>query len=90
MKKMIFIMAALVVAGMMFGALDSIHPFGEPGDIAMDQYFIDNALEERSAENIVTSIVFDYRAFDTIGEAAVLFTAVCSILALFREGARKQ
>ncbi len=90
MKKTIFIMAALIIAGLMFGALDTIHPFGQPGDFAMDDYYIHHALEERSSENIVTSIVFDYRGFDTIGEAAVLFTAVCSILALFREGARKQ
>jgi len=33
--------------------------------------------------------VFDYRGFDTIGEAAVLFTALCSISVLFREGRKK-
>lgn len=89
MKKAIFIVAALILGGIMFGALDSIHPYGEPASVVMDDYFIQHALADRSSENIVTSIVFDYRGFDTIGEAAVLFTAVCSVLALFREGAKK-
>ncbi len=89
MRKTIFIIAALVFGGLMLGALDSIHPFGEPGNVPMDEYFLHHALEDRSSENVVTSIVFDYRGFDTIGEAAVLFTAVCSVLALFREGAKK-
>ena len=56
----------------------------------MDDHFIARALTERSSENVVTSIVFDYRGFDTIGEAAVLFTALCAITALFREGRKKQ
>jgi multisubunit Na+/H+ antiporter MnhB subunit len=52
----------------------------------MDDYYLENAQQERSVNNVVTSIVFDYRGFDTLGEAAVLFTAVCSVLALFRKG----
>jgi multisubunit Na+/H+ antiporter MnhB subunit len=51
----------------------------------MDDYFINNAQSERAANNVVTSIVFDYRGFDTLGEAAVLFTAVMSVAALFRK-----
>ena len=51
----------------------------------MDDYFIANAQSERAANNVVTSIVFDYRGFDTLGEAAVLFTAVMSAAALFRK-----
>jgi multisubunit Na+/H+ antiporter MnhB subunit len=52
----------------------------------MDDYYIENAQQERNVNNIVTSVVFDYRAFDTLGEAAVLFTAVCSVLVVFRKG----
>jgi len=50
----------------------------------MDDYFIENAQSETGANNVVTSIVFDYRGFDTLGEATVLFTAVVGIVALFR------
>jgi len=51
----------------------------------MDDFFIANAQSECAANNVVTSIVFDYRGFDTLGEAAVLLTAVMSVAALFRK-----
>jgi multisubunit Na+/H+ antiporter MnhB subunit len=35
-------------------------------------------------------MVFDYRGFDTLGEAGVLFTALSSIGALFRDGGKKE
>ena len=45
----------------------------------MDDYFLRNGQMETGSNNIVTSVVFDYRAFDTLGEAAVLFIVVTSI-----------
>ena len=86
MKKSIFVAAAIILGAFVCGALDIIHPFGEPGSVPMDEHFLAHSLKDLSTENIVTSIVFDYRGFDTIGEDAVLFTALCSISALFREG----
>ena len=80
----LFVIAILVVGGLFWGAADAVHPFGNPGDAPMDEYFLRNAQRERGANNVVTSIVFDFRGFDTLGEAAVLFTAVSSVAALFR------
>ncbi len=53
--------------------------FGEPKFTDMDNYFIHNAQNQTAANNVVTSIVFDYRGFDTLGEASVLFTAVLAV-----------
>ncbi len=53
--------------------------FGEPRYTDMDDYFIHNGQNQTAANNIVTSIVFDYRGFDTLGEASVLFTAVLGV-----------
>ncbi len=61
-----------------------MHPFGAPGETEMDQYIIDNAQEETGANNAVTSVVFDYRGFDTLGEATILFTAVAAVILVFR------
>jgi len=69
-----------------WGALSDIHTFGEVGKTPMDDYYIENGQQERDVNNLVTSVVFDYRGFDTLGEAAVLFTAVCSVLLVFRKG----
>ncbi|MBA3043642.1 hypothetical protein FP804_00725, partial [archaeon] len=58
---------------------------GEPDEKGMDDYFIENAQNETGANNVVTSVVFDYRGYDTLGEATVLFTAVTGVgLALRR------
>ncbi len=65
-----------------------MRPFGEPAISNMDDYFIENAQAETAANNVVTTIVFDYRGFDTLGEGTVLFTAVVGIVALFREVAK--
>jgi multisubunit Na+/H+ antiporter MnhB subunit len=85
-KGVLFLIALLLVTGTLWGALASIHPFGNVEKAPMDDYYIENAQQERNVNNIVTSVVFDYRAFDTLGEAAVLFTAVCSVLVVFRKG----
>ncbi len=45
----------------------------------MDDYYLRNGQMETGSNNIVTSVVFDYRGFDTLGEAAVLFLVVTSI-----------
>jgi multisubunit Na+/H+ antiporter MnhB subunit len=80
---------AIVALFLVFGAL-MMHPFGEFGEEnqegypEMDQYIIDNTQEETGADNGVTAVVFDYRGFDTLGEATVLFTAVAGVILLFR------
>lgn len=71
-----------------FSAL-MMHPFGpeerqEGFDAPMDQYIINNCQNETGADNGVTSVVFDYRGFDTLGEATVLFTAVAGVILVFR------
>ncbi len=42
------------------------------------------AVNETGANNAVTSVVFDYRGYDTLGEATVLFTAIAGVMMLFR------
>ncbi|KYK30171.1 hypothetical protein AYK20_04400 [Thermoplasmatales archaeon SG8-52-1] len=77
---------ALIAIFLFFSAL-LVHPFGEfdeENNPEMDQYIIDNTQIETGADNGVTSVVFDYRGFDTLGEATVLFTAVAGVILLFR------
>lgn len=61
-----------------------VHPFGAPDESDMDDYIIDHTQEETGANNGVTGVVFDYRGFDTLGEATVLFTAVAGVIMIFR------
>ena len=61
-----------------------MHPFGEPEKTNMDDKIIKNAQVETGTNNGVTSVVFDYRGFDTLGEATILFTAVAGVMMIFR------
>lgn len=56
---------------------------GENFENSIAQRFLENAASETGSANVVTSIVWDYRAYDTLGEATVLFTAVCGVMMLF-------
>lgn len=55
-----------------------------------DNYYIEHGVEEVGGTNIVTDIVFDYRGYDTLGEATVLFTAIAGAVALLRPWRRDE
>ncbi len=50
----------------------------------VSERYIEDGLQETGAVNIVTGMILDYRAFDTLGESHVLFIAACSVLILLR------
>jgi multisubunit Na+/H+ antiporter MnhB subunit len=57
--------------------------FGEPL-MTTAQYYLDNGAKDTGAANLVSSIVLDYRAYDTLGEVTVLFTAILGTLTILR------
>ena len=46
--------------------------------------YVEKGLEETGAVNIVAGLILDYRAFDTLGESHVLFTALVCVMVLLR------
>lgn len=48
------------------------------------QYYLDHSVSDTGAVNVVAAINFDFRAYDTIGEASILLTAVTGVSALLR------
>ncbi len=69
--------------------VNSITPFGAPL-MNVSKYYIEKTLSETGAANIVSAIILNYRALDTLGEATVLFTAVIGVLAVMRHVGRKK
>ena len=49
------------------------------------QRYIEDGLAETGAVNIVSGMILDYRAFDTLGESHVLFTALICVMILLRK-----
>ncbi len=74
----------VIMAVFLFIGSLMMHPFGEPEKTNMDDKIIKNAQVETGTNNGVTSVVFDYRGFDTLGEATILFTAVAGVMMIFR------
>lgn len=78
----------LVFVYMGIQAAKFLPAFGEPlMDIAGQLLKV--AFNKTGASNIVASVILDIRAFDTLGEALVLFTAVLGVLVVTRKRGRK-
>lgn len=88
MRKIAMAASLSVFIAFLIAATLTIHPFGYPPS-QMDDYIIENAQSETGANNVVTAVVFDYRGFDTLGEATILFTAVTGVIMLFRRKKRE-
>ena len=85
-KAIVFI----IFAAFMIYAAIKVHPFGELQESRMDDYIIENAQNETAANNVVTSVVFDYRGYDTLGEATVLFAAIAGALITLRKEGKNE
>jgi len=74
----------LIVLAVFFVLTALMLPFGAPIKTQMDDYIIMHTQNETGTNSAVTTIVFDYRGFDTLGEATILFGAVSGVLMIFR------
>jgi len=85
MKK---IFSLIVLGGLLFVMLTSISEMPSLGDAQnpayneVANYYVDNAIEDTNAANIIASIITDYRAFDTLGETTVLFTSIAAVISV--------
>ena len=82
----IFIIVFLIIG---YICIKDLPQFGEP-IMRVAQNFLNNGLRETGATNLVTAVILDYRAYDTLGEATILFTAVMGVLAIMRSIGRKK
>jgi len=68
-------------------ALEELPAFGNPY-MRISQTYIDYGMQETGAANLVGSVLLDFRAYDTLGEATVLFTAVVGVVVVVRKVGR--
>ena len=81
-----FIVVFLFVA---IKAFKDLPEFGYP-IMRVANIYLKEGLVKTGASNIVASVILDFRAYDTLGEATVLFTAVIGVLAIIRRIGRKK
>lgn len=70
--------------GLAYFALRELPQFGQP-IMRVARSYIEQGLQKTGATNLVSSIILDFRGYDTLGEATVLFTAVIGVLAVMRK-----
>jgi multisubunit Na+/H+ antiporter MnhB subunit len=65
-----------------------LDPLGQ-GSLRMAEHYITGAAQKTGSANLVTGVVFDFRGYDTMGEAVVLVTAVIGVLTILRIKGKK-
>lgn len=75
-------------------ALRLLPPFGTPifteNPLSASNRYLNLGLKETGTASIINAISLDYRGYDTLGETAVLFTAILGALAILRVYAKKK
>jgi multicomponent Na+:H+ antiporter subunit B len=82
-----FAPAIALLGGLLAWSLVAIPKFGDyrgPYGYVLNRVVV----PERHMSNVVTSVVFDYRGFDTMGEEFILFIAVMGVVLLLRKQER--
>ena len=69
-------------------SISTLAEFGE-GALRMSVHYIEGATGKTGSANLVTGVVFDFRGYDTFGEATVLVTAVLGVLTILRTKGKK-
>ncbi|MFH1836879.1 MAG: hydrogen gas-evolving membrane-bound hydrogenase subunit E [Candidatus Omnitrophota bacterium] len=85
------IIVACFIAGFLFVGIKcfkDLPEFGYP-IMKVSGDYLKMGLAKTGAVNLVSSIILDFRAYDTLGEATILFTAVIGVLAVVRRIGRK-
>ena len=88
----------LVGAFLAVTAAGGIPPFGQPllagnGPVqpGVSADYLAKAATETGAANVVTAVLLDFRAYDTLGEATVIFVSILGVYAILRHiGRRKE
>ena len=85
-SSLVFFGLFLVFAFMAFKGLPE---FGKPLMTVSHQYLLDS-LQQTGASNVIMGILLDYRAYDTLGEATVIFTSILGAFVVLRVKGKKK
>lgn len=86
LSSLIFFGLFLIFAFMAFRDLPA---FGEPIMRISREYLV-RSVDQTGASNVVMGILLDYRAYDTLGEATVIFTSILGALVVLRLKGKKK
>jgi multisubunit Na+/H+ antiporter MnhB subunit len=85
MKKILLAILSIALFIILANAVLTMPDLGSlnnPAYNATTIYYIQNAVRDTGATNIIAAIITDFRAFDTLGETIVLFTSIIAVVAV--------
>ena len=84
------VVSCVLLIGMLLFTISYLPRYGveNPESILVVKRYVENGLQETGAVNIISGIILDYRAFDTLGESHVLFTALMCVTVLLRRDSK--
>ena len=89
-KPVLPLFVVLVTGGVLVYGTAEIPPFGvadNPAHEHVARHYLEDSEEEVGhIPNVVTSVLASYRGYDTMGETAVIFTAMVGVLLLLSRG----
>jgi len=91
LKTLSLISTMIVGALLIYGTMD-MPEWGDPNSPAsthVSPYYLQNSLQDTATPNVVTSVLADYRGYDTLGETTVIFTAGMACILLLRKRRKK-
>ncbi len=88
--NVVAIISCIALIGVLLFTVANLPEYGQenPRTVEVVSRYVEKGLEETGAVNIVAGMILDYRAFDTLGESHVLFTALICVLILLRIDAK--
>jgi multisubunit Na+/H+ antiporter MnhB subunit len=85
-SSLIFFGLFLVFA---FLAVQELPPFGQPL-MRVSKEYLQTSLQKTGAANVVAAIILDFRGYDTLGEATVIFVSILGSFVILRRRGRKR
>ena len=84
--RVVAVMSCVFLIGVLLYTIAGLPRYGleNPRTTEMVRRYVEDGLKETGALNVVAGLILDYRAFDTLGESHVLFTALVCVTILLR------
>lgn len=90
--RLLPLLVSLGTGAVLVWGMQVLPPFGTP-DAAIHKHvaprYLAESIKETNVPNVVTSVLADYRSFDTLGETTVIFTAGIGVMLLLRKARRR-
>ena len=85
--KWLTIVIVILFGALVFFAEGDLPPYGDaqaPANLHVSPDYLEQSYEDTETPNVVTSVLADYRGYDTFGETVVILTAGLACFLLLR------